>query len=80
MLTSLIMLEHMGQKCEQGLAVLPPAPSPFAPWRGSEEESVAEQLFFPVCVQNCSLASIPGVPQLSLGMLSTELPFPTTSV
>ena len=49
----------MDRRWVQGSAVLLPARSPVVlvewPWRGSEEESIAKQLFFRACVQNCSL-------------------------
>jgi len=47
---SLAVLEHTKQRWVQGSALLLPAKSPVAlvgsPWKGSEEEFVAKQLFF----------------------------------
>lgn len=78
---SLVMLEHMDQRCEQGSAVLLPAPSPFAPvdLGGGQRTNLLQNSCFSTCVCKiacCMLALVPGVSQPSLGMLSTQLPSP----
>lgn len=52
MLISLVVLEHMGQKCEQGLAVLLPAPSPLAPvdLGGAQRRDLLQSSCFSMCV------------------------------
>lgn len=75
MLISLIMLEHMAQRCEQGLAVLLPA----LPDLGGDQRRnlLQKNCFYHECmykIAHCMLASIPGVSQPSLGVLSTQLP------
>lgn len=68
----------MGQKCEQGLALLLPAPFAPSTLEGVRGGGIScRAVVFPwLCVQNFTLAPIPGVSQLSLGVLSTQLPSP----